>query len=328
MVHKSFFLLLITQILLLPQVQAWSLFTALDEFNAHNRRVLLNSFKNTETKSPAAAKATTGVPDLPEEDPMAPYTFANLAGEVPEEITELVTYIKDPAPYQAVGAKMPKGILLYGPPGTGKTSIARAIAGEAEAAFFAASGSEFIEMYVGVGPQRIRELFQKAREAISSGKHQRAIIFIDEIDAIGGKRSSGADGANNEYRTTLNELLNQMDGFARDPAIFVIGATNTPDHLDNALLRPGRFDRLVAISLPNEASRKAIISLYTKKIRSGLSEGMLTTMVTKTAGFSGAELQQLINEAAVAAARSRSPKVNDEHFEQALVKAVEQKYYR
>ncbi len=227
--------------------------------------------------------------------------------------------MKDPARFARVGAKMPRGVLLYGPPGTGKTSIARAIAGESGAEFFSASGSDFVEMYVGVGPMRVRELFEKAKAC------KKAIIFIDEIDAIGGKRSGES---NSEYRNTLNELLKQMDGFERSN-ITVIAATNRVDDLDEALLRPGRFDRLVEVGLPSLQSRIGIFKLYCSKITyTGENDSIFTELAQKSTGFSGADIKNVINEAAVLAAREEADSVSEAHLRQALDKIVKQKRSR
>lgn len=244
------------------------------------------------------------------------FTFKDLAGEIPEDAREVVDFLKNAHYFAAVGAQMPKGVLLVGPPGTGKTSIARAIAGEAQANFFNATGSEFIEVYVGVGPQRIRALFDKARASIKAGPYKKAVIFIDEIDAIGGSREDSMGGGSSEYRNTLNELLNQMDGFTQDGTILVIGATNTPHSLDAALKRPGRFDRIVEIALPDAHSREEILKLYSKKIACDSGINFLE-LAKKTDHFSGADLKNLVNEAAVRAARQKQNKVKQEHFDSA-----------
>lgn len=237
------------------------------------------------------------------------YTFANIAGEIPEDVKELPDFIRNKQEYLRLGARIPKGVLLYGPPGTGKTSIARAIAGEADAAFVSASASEFVEVYVGVGPQRIRELFAQAEQERLKEKRKYAIIFIDEIDAIGGKR--GAEQSS-EYRNTLNELLNQMDGFEKNTHITVIAATNTPNSLDSALLR--RFERKVEIPLPNETSRRAILQLYLKKTPFTGSQEMVNMIAKKSEKFSGADLELIINEAACTAVREKAQTLTDDHL--------------
>jgi len=259
-----------------------------------------------------------------EQQEEAPYTFANIAGEIPQDVREITEFIKNPERLTSTGAKLPKGILMYGPGGTGKTSIARAIAGEAHAAFFDASGSDFVELYVGVGPSRVRELFNKARTAVKSGTHSKAIIFIDEIDAIGGARTVEN---NSEYRNTLNELLKQLDGFTQDPSIFVIGATNNPHILDKALLRPGRFDRLVEIPLPSEKSREDIIRYYLSKINYTGAD-CCADLARLTPHCNGAELENLVNEAALLAAREGSPSVTEQHLRTALQKIIHQKRLR
>lgn len=264
-------------------------------------------------------------PSSQEKKPETPaYTFADLAGDIPEDIREVVNYITDPEPFRRVGAKLPKGILLYGPPGTGKTSIARAIAGEAKAAFISMSGSEFQEIYVGVGPKRVRELFGEAQSYIDSGEHQRAIIFIDEIDAIGAKRGIQS---NSESRNTLNELLNQMDGFKTADNITVIAATNYRDILDDALVRPGRFDRHIKIGLPDENARKEIISLYCSKInyQDENSDKTFAQLAKKTKGWTGADLKNMVNEAAIYAAREKADAVLPHHVQKAHKKNLHKK---
>jgi cell division protease FtsH len=293
---------------------------AISEFNRHNRAELYKSIQKMFTPEQDFNQDFQFDPNLsPEEQVRAfsnrPFTFADLAGTIPEDIREIADVIRNPIPFARVGAKIPKGILLYGPPGTGKTSIARAIAGEATADFFQASGSEFIELYVGMGPKRVRELFDQARQC------KKAIIFIDEIDAIGTKRSGET---NSEYRNTLNELLRQMDGFTGSN-ITVIAATNRIEDLDAALLRPGRFDRLVEIPLPNQQSREEIFKLYCSRIAYYGSSAIYSELAQKSFGFSGADIKNVVNEAAVLAAREDSNMVTEEHLKQSLEKAVQQK---
>lgn len=249
------------------------------------------------------------------------FNFSNLAGTVSEEVKEIADFIKDAQKYAAMGARMPKGILLYGPPGTGKTSLARALAGETQAAFFAASGSQFIEMYVGVGPSRIRELFTKARTALANGA-PAAIIFIDEIDAIGGKREF--EGSS-EYRNTLNELLAQLDGFNKDEHIFIIAATNNVNMLDAALIRPGRFDRHIKIDLPNEADRQAILIHFIEKTQHQVSLKTLEKVAHDTHQFSPPELENMINECAIMIVRQKRTHITDADVLAQAAKMIEQK---
>lgn len=291
---------------------------AISEFNARNRQALYNSVSSmfsSQEKEDSDVSRSFSEKDGVSENLDRPFTFDDIAGEVSQDIIEIVDFIKEPERFARVGAKMPKGIIMYGPPGTGKTSLARAIAGEAQAEFFTASGSDFVEIYVGVGPKRVRELFEKARAC------KKALIFIDEIDAIGGKRSGET---NSEYRNTLNELLKQMDGFERSN-ITVIAATNRVEDLDEALLRPGRFDRIVEVALPNMQSRMDIFKHYCKKIASAVSDETIQELANKSTGFSGADIKNVINEAAVFAARARSDEVTNEHIRQAFEKTVKQK---
>ena len=225
-------------------------------------------------------------------------TFGDVAGadSAKEELQEVVHFLKDPAKFVRLGAKIPRGVLLVGPPGTGKTLLARAVAGEAGTPFFLISGSEFVEMFVGVGASRVRDLFKKAKEAAP------CIVFIDEIDAVGRNRGIGLGGGNDEREQTLNQMLVEMDGFAGDTGVIVIAATNRPDVLDSALLRPGRFDRRVTVDLPDVAGREAILNLHArgKPLDADVSLGALAQ---QTPGFAGADLANLINEAALLAAR-------------------------
>ncbi|THG97758.1 hypothetical protein EW026_g4300 [Hermanssonia centrifuga] len=235
------------------------------------------------------------------------YKFSDVHGvdEAKDELQEVIEFLKNPTAFETLGGKLPKGILLTGPPGTGKTMLARACAGEAGVPFFFASGSEFDEMFVGVGAKRIRELFSAAR------KKQPAIIFIDELDAIGGKRSNRDQ---HYLKQTLNQLLVEMDGFLQNEGIIVIAATNFPDSLDPALVRPGRFDRHVAVPLPDVRGRVQILIHHMKGVKT--SPDVDTMVIARgTAGFSGADLQNLVNQAAVQASRNGAPAVNLQHFE-------------
>lgn len=239
-------------------------------------------------------------------------SFADVAGcdEAVEEVRELVAFLKNPEPFLRLGAKMPSGVILHGPPGTGKTLIARALAGEAGVPFFAASGSEFIEMYVGVGASRIRSLFSSARKC-----PEGAVMFIDEIDTVGAKRSRAGSAADREGDQTLNQLLSEMDGFAVNQRLVVIGATNRLDVLDEALTRPGRFSRQVEVQLPDKAGRRAILEVHSEG-RPLAGDVDLDSLAEMTAGVSGAELAETINEGAIWAARQGKAEIgNDDLFE-------------
>jgi len=238
-------------------------------------------------------------------------TFDDVAGvdEAKEELKEVIEFLKDPKKFQKLGGKIPKGVLLVGPPGCGKTLIARAVAGEADVPFFSISGSNFVEMFVGVGASRVRDLFDQGRKAgVVSGKG--AIIFIDEIDAVGRLRFSGIGGGNDEREQTLNQLLVEMDGFDGQQGLILIAATNRPDTLDPALLRPGRFDRTIIINLPDIQGREEILKVHTRKIK--LAESVnLKSVASQTPGFSGADLANLCNEAALMAARNNKEAVEE-----------------
>lgn len=238
-------------------------------------------------------------------------TFDDVAGvdEAKEELKEVIEFLKDPKKFQKLGGKIPKGVLLVGPPGCGKTLIARAVAGEANVPFFSISGSDFVEMFVGVGASRVRDLFDQGRKAgVVSGKG--AIIFIDEIDAVGRLRFSGIGGGNDEREQTLNQLLVEMDGFDSQQGLILIAATNRPDTLDPALMRPGRFDRTIIVNLPDIKGREEILKVHTRKIK--LAESVnLKSVATQTPGFSGADLANLCNEAALMAARNNKESVEE-----------------
>ena len=239
-------------------------------------------------------------------------TFADIAGcdEVKEEVQEIVDYLKSPNRYQSLGGRVPHGILLAGSPGTGKTSLAKAIAGEAGVPFFSISGSDFVEMFVGVGASRVRDMFEQAK------KNAPCIIFIDEIDAVGRQRGAGLGGSNDEREQTLNQLLVEMDGFESNHTVIVIAATNRPDVLDPALQRPGRFDRQVVVPLPDIRGREQILKVHAKKVP--LDESVdLTSLARGTPGFSGADLANLVNEAALFAGRRNKIKVDQSDFEDA-----------
>ena len=224
--------------------------------------------------------------------------FSDVAGEeeAKENLQEIVTYLKDPSQYQEIGARMPKGVLLVGPPGTGKTMLAKAVAGEADVPFFSMSGSEFVEMFVGMGASKVRDLFKQAKEKAP------CIVFIDEIDAIGGKRSSGSYGGNDEREQTLNQLLTEMDGFDSSNGVIILAATNRPESLDPALTRPGRFDRRVPVELPDLKGREDILKVHAKKIKVA-DDVDFNKIARMAAGASGAELANIVNEAALRAVR-------------------------
>ena len=244
-------------------------------------------------------------------------TFADVAGcdEAKEEVGELVEFLRDPGKFQKLGGRIPRGVLMVGSPGTGKTLLAKAIAGEAKVPFFSISGSDFVEMFVGVGASRVRDMFEQAK------KHAPCIIFIDEIDAVGRHRGAGLGGGHDEREQTLNQLLVEMDGFEGSEGVIVIAATNRPDVLDPALLRPGRFDRQVVVPLPDLRGREQILKVHMRKVP--LSDDVDATVIARgTPGFSGADLANLVNEAALFAARANSRAVTMQHFEHAKDKIM------
>ncbi|MEO7478098.1 MAG: ATP-dependent zinc metalloprotease FtsH, partial [Lysobacteraceae bacterium] len=244
-------------------------------------------------------------------------TFADVAGcdEAKEEVGELVEFLRDPGKFQKLGGKIPRGVLMVGPPGTGKTLLARAIAGEAKVPFFSISGSDFVEMFVGVGASRVRDMFEQAK------KHSPCIIFIDEIDAVGRHRGAGLGGGHDEREQTLNALLVEMDGFEGTEGVIVIAATNRPDVLDPALLRPGRFDRQVVVGLPDVRGREQILQVHMRKVP--MADDVKPMVIARgTPGFSGADLANLVNEAALFAARENAREVRMEHFDRARDKIM------
>ena len=244
-------------------------------------------------------------------------TFNDVAGveEAKEEVTEVVDFLRDPSKFQKLGGKIPRGVLMVGSPGTGKTLLARAIAGEAKVPFFTISGSDFVEMFVGVGASRVRDMFEQAK------KHAPCIIFIDEIDAVGRHRGAGLGGGHDEREQTLNQLLVEMDGFEGNEGVIVIAATNRPDVLDPALLRPGRFDRQVVVPLPDVRGREQILKVHLRKV--ALSENVNPSIIARgTPGFSGADLANLVNEAALFAARANKRVVDMEEMEKAKDKIM------
>lgn len=244
-------------------------------------------------------------------------TFDDVAGadEEKEELAEVVEFLKAPDKYNKLGARIPKGVLLVGPPGTGKTLLARAVAGEAGVPFFSISGSDFVEMFVGVGASRVRDLFDQAK------KNSPCIIFIDEIDAVGRQRGAGLGGGNDEREQTLNQLLVEMDGFGANEGVILIAATNRPDVLDPALMRPGRFDRQVIVSYPDVNGREAILKVHARK-KPLAPDVKLKTIAKTTAGFTGADLENLLNEAALLAARKNKKAITMQEIEEATVKVV------
>jgi len=244
-------------------------------------------------------------------------TFKDVAGieEAKEELSEIIDFLKDPKKFTRLGGRIPKGVLLMGPPGTGKTLLAKAIAGEAEVPFFSISGSDFVEMFVGVGASRVRDLFTQGK------KHAPCIIFIDEIDAVGRHRGAGLGGGHDEREQTLNQLLVEMDGFESNEGVIIVSATNRPDVLDPALLRPGRFDRQVVVPIPDVKGRQKILEVHGKKTK--LATDIDWAVIARgTPGFSGADLENMVNEAALLAARSNAEEVTMEHLEKAKDKVM------
>jgi cell division protease FtsH len=252
-----------------------------------------------------------------QDDPKKRVTFDDVAGieEVKEELAEIVDFLKHPKRYLALGARIPKGVLLYGAPGTGKTLVARAVAGEAGVPFFSISGSDFVEMFVGVGASRVRDLFEQAKKSAPD------IVFIDEIDAVGRQRGAGYGGGHDEREQTLNQLLVEMDGFSANEGIIIMAATNRPDVLDPALLRPGRFDRQIVIDRPDLTGREAILRVHTRN--KPLDDDVdLNVLARRTPGFTGADLENMVNEAALLSARRRKKKIGMDELEQAIDRIV------
>ena len=257
------------------------------------------------------ARTVLGIPDNRK------VTFADVAGADEEklELQEVVDFLRDPEKYTNIGARIPHGLLLVGPPGTGKTLLARAVAGEADVQFLSISGSDFVEMYVGVGASRVRDLFDQAKKVAP------AIIFIDEIDAVGRKRGSGLGGGHDEKEQTLNQMLVEMDGFGKTEGVIVLAATNRPDILDPALLRPGRFDRQIYVGAPDSKGREEILKVHARDKR--LAEDVdLKVIAMATSGFTGADLQNLLNEAAILATRADMPVITMEHLNDAMMKVL------
>jgi len=253
----------------------------------------------------------------PKQGQIPEVTFADVAGQAntKREVVELVDYLRNPDRYRKLGAEIPRGVLLMGPPGTGKTLLAKALAGEAGVPFFSISGSEFIEVFVGVGASRVRKLFETAKEEAPS------IIFIDELDSVGRTRGTGLGGGHDEREQTLNQILAEMDGFSGHEAVIVLAATNRPDVLDPALLRPGRFDRHVTLDLPEGKDREDILGVHTRKVPLA-ADVELAEVAAGTPGFSGADLRNLVNEAAIMAAREQATQVAKKHFDEARDKVM------
>src|SRR5579859_5363390 len=244
-------------------------------------------------------------------------TFRDVAGvdEAVEELHEIKEFLENPKKFQALGARIPKGVLLYGPPGTGKTLLARAVAGEAGVPFFSISGSDFVEMFVGVGASRVRDLFEQAKQ------NSPCIIFMDEIDAVGRHRGAGLGGGHDEREQTLNQLLVEMDGFEMKDNIILIAATNRPDILDPALLRPGRFDRQIAVDRPDRKGRAKILEVHTRG-KPLAKEIDIDALAGQTPGFTGADLSNLINEAALLAARTGKREINQDELEEGIMRVI------
>ncbi|HOR13351.1 MAG TPA: ATP-dependent zinc metalloprotease FtsH, partial [Clostridia bacterium] len=244
-------------------------------------------------------------------------TFEDVAGadEEKEELKEVVEFMRDPGRFNEIGARIPKGVLLIGPPGTGKTLLAKAVAGEAKVPFFSISGSDFVEMFVGVGASRVRDLFNTAK------KSTPAVVFIDEIDAVGRQRGAGMGGGHDEREQTLNQLLVEMDGFAANEGIIVLAATNRPDILDPALLRPGRFDRQITVHYPDVKGREAILKVHSRN-KPLAKEVDLAVLAKRTPGFTGADLENVLNEAAILSARVHKKEISMEELEEAITRVV------
>ena len=295
---------------MLPMLIMGGLFTAA-MFYIYRKMGQNIMMENNRTMSFGKARVTLG------KDSKKKATFEDVAGcdEEKAELSEIVDFLREPARFTQIGARIPKGVLLVGPPGTGKTLLARAVAGEADVPFFSISGSDFVEMYVGVGASRVRDLFAQAK------KNAPAILFIDEIDAVGRHRGAGMGGGHDEREQTLNQMLVEMDGFDANESVIIIAATNRPDILDPALLRPGRFDRQVTVNYPDITGREAILKVHARK-KPLAPDVKLDVIAQSTAGFTGADLENLLNEAALLAARGKKKAITMQEIEEATIKVV------
>ena len=274
--------------------------------------LVIGFFINRQMKRGMGMASNFGKSRAKKDENKGEITFKDVAGcdEAKEEVTEIIDYLKDPKKFEKLGGKIPRGVMLMGSPGTGKTLLAKAVAGEAEVPFFSISGSDFVEMFVGVGASRVRDLFEQGK------RHAPCIIFVDEIDAVGRLRGAGLGGGHDEREQTLNALLVEMDGFNANDGVIIVAATNRPDVLDPALLRPGRFDRQIVIDMPDQKGREEILKIHVEKIKLG-DKVDLSKIARGTPGFSGAELANLVNEAALMAARQDKEVVEQEFLEEA-----------
>lgn len=304
--------------------QTWS------EWNSRNRKEIIDHVNkwmgqptNSSSRSSSDDKKSSGNNDG--DDTII--TFQSIIGGIPQEILELKEFLSSKDQFDALGIEKPTGILLVGPPGTGKTLLAKALAYELDAGFIATSAASFIEIYVGTGPLAVRNLFKKAQDMLGSGK-KHVIIFIDEIDSIGSRKSGALSGGVSEENKTINELLVQMDGFDKDNRITILAATNKPDFLDTALLRPGRFDYKVNIPLPDAAKRRALLLHYLtakKRVISDAVMNILDTIAKKTAGFNCADIKELVNRTALQAMRARRKEIEVTDLESALAMFLEER---
>ncbi|PKK95802.1 MAG: cell division protein FtsH, partial [Tenericutes bacterium HGW-Tenericutes-4] len=273
--------------------------------------IIIRTISSTNNKSMGFGKSRAKLAIMPK------IRFGDVAGakEEKEELQEIVEFLKNPTKFTELGARIPKGVLLVGPPGTGKTLLAKAIAGESGVPFFSISGSDFVEMFVGVGASRVRDLFEQAKRSMP------CIVFIDEIDAVGRQRGAGLGGGNDEREQTLNQLLVQMDGFDANEGIIIIAATNRPDVLDPALLRPGRFDRQIYVNIPDVLGREKILEVHARN-KPISSDVDFQSIARLTSGFSGADIENLLNEAAILAARANRTHINAKDISEGINKVI------